>query len=186
LLPEEEDEDDDDHSADSEYETGEDGDRAWGLLTAGENAAALEAAEASAAFAAGAAAQARAAAAAQAASAASARRAVPPPQSYAAVAAQLEAAKQLTNLGAYDMAALLRFFLAAASPNGTLSRGAFFECFATLVDRHLDGAPRTGEAQALRMQEEPLANFLFRCAPPPPNVFNTQNLRALRTFKHFL
>ena len=137
MLPEEEDEDDDDNSADSEYETG--------YLTAGEARASLPPSSNG--------------------SPTQTKAAPSPPQSsspsYSAVATQLEAAKELTNLGAYDMAALLRFFLAAASANGTLSREAFMERFATLVDRRLDGVPPNAEIAQMRAQEEFLANFLF-------------------------
>jgi hypothetical protein len=139
VLPEEEDEDDDDNSADSEYETG--------YLTAGEVRASVPSPSST-----GSPTQAK-----------SGAMPTPPPSStsLSTVAKQLEAAKELTNMGAYDMAALLRFFLAAASANGTLSRAAFMERFATLVDRCFDGAPPTAETAQMLAQEKTLANFLF-------------------------
>jgi hypothetical protein len=69
--------------------------------------------------------------------------------------------KTLTNLAAYDINTLMTFFLEHASPGGHISKGAFFECFAVLVERNLEGQDAVEKTEAFTRRVEELLEFLF-------------------------
>ena len=76
-----------------------------------------------------------------------------------ATADKIDTIRQLTNLQAWDIRTLLNFFLSRASESGHLERSAFKKCFATLIERNLEGQPGGGVDEE-KLNE--LLDFLFR------------------------
>ena len=58
-----------------------------------------------------------------------------------AVASKMDEIRELTNLQAFDIAAILGFFMDQATGEGYLTHESFYRCFEVLVRRNLEGRP---------------------------------------------
>jgi hypothetical protein len=75
-------------------------------------------------------------------------------------AGKMDDVKQLTNLGAFDIKTLLDLFMSRASPQGHVTKEAFFDCFSLLVERNLEGGGVT-ITESLAERVDALFEFLF-------------------------